>query len=458
MKIHDPRVRRQRDIHWIKQLIWAYFFLLIFEGVLRKWLLPQLSNPLLLIRDPLVCTAYFLAWRSGTFPRNVFIKIAAIIGFCAFAAALFTNSETPLIAVYGFRTNYLSIPLIFLIPKVFDRRDVERVGYWTLLIAMPMAALMCLQYLAPPNSFLNAGAGDGTEQILSALGRVRPAGTFSFITGPTYFFSFVSAILLYSQFGPLFPGWLVLGATVATLCAVAVSGSRSLAANIAIVVMFGLLCSSLLRPKLAFRLLGGLIVLAVLALFLSQLPVIQLGLVSFNQRIVNASSAEGGSTGFVERFLSGFTAVIPLLYSSSFFGAGLGMGTNVGGALVLDKTNLIWFENEWSRHVLESGPLLGGSFILLRIALMVWMGFLAVRHTARHNPYSALLFGVVFLSLINGSLGQTTSQGFIILVSGLCIAALRRPAQLNLQVAQVASPLASNPVAVSPSESVSTAL
>ena len=435
MKIYDPHLRRQRDILWIKKLVWAYFFLLIFEGALRKWIFPEYSNPLLLIRDPVVLAAYFFAWRSGVFPRNAFVKVAVVIGFFATIISLFTNTETPLIAIYGFRTNFLPIPLIFLIPKVFDRSDVERLGYWTLVIAMPMAALMCLQYLAPPVSFLNAGAGDDKGQIMSALGHVRPAGTFSFVTGPTYFYSFVSAILLYTQFGSRFPGWLVLGATVATLCAVAVSGSRSLAANIAIVVAFGLVCSSLLRPQLAFRMLGGLIVLAVIGLFLAQLPVVQLGIATFSQRVESASRSEGGSDGFVNRYAAGYTEFYPLLFSGSFWGSGLGMGTNVGLALALDKTKTIWFESEWSRHVLESGPLLGGAFILYRILLTVWIGFITVRHTARHNPYGALIFGVIFVSLLISSLGQTTSQGFIILLSGLCIAAVRRPTQLKLQAA-----------------------
>jgi hypothetical protein len=36
----------------LRQLLWLYFWLLIFEGALRKWLLPGLSTPLLLVRDP----------------------------------------------------------------------------------------------------------------------------------------------------------------------------------------------------------------------------------------------------------------------------------------------------------------------------------------------------------------------------------------------------------------------
>src|SRR5258708_2827447 len=38
----------------IRRLIWLYFWLLIFEGALRKWVVPSLSSVLLLARDPVV--------------------------------------------------------------------------------------------------------------------------------------------------------------------------------------------------------------------------------------------------------------------------------------------------------------------------------------------------------------------------------------------------------------------
>lgn len=36
-----------------RKAIWIYIFLLIFEGALRKWFLPSLATPLLLVRDPI---------------------------------------------------------------------------------------------------------------------------------------------------------------------------------------------------------------------------------------------------------------------------------------------------------------------------------------------------------------------------------------------------------------------
>jgi hypothetical protein len=58
------------DYAFIKKLIWAYFLLLLFEGALRKWFLPGLSQGLLIIRDPIVIWIYYLCYAQGRFSIN----------------------------------------------------------------------------------------------------------------------------------------------------------------------------------------------------------------------------------------------------------------------------------------------------------------------------------------------------------------------------------------------------
>lgn len=48
-----------------RMAIWIYLFLLIFEGAIRKWVLPQLATPLLLVRDPIVIWLYCIAMQKG---------------------------------------------------------------------------------------------------------------------------------------------------------------------------------------------------------------------------------------------------------------------------------------------------------------------------------------------------------------------------------------------------------
>ena len=49
----------------LKKLIWLYFLFLLFEGALRKWFLPGLSQGLLIIRDPIVVWIYYIAYNQG---------------------------------------------------------------------------------------------------------------------------------------------------------------------------------------------------------------------------------------------------------------------------------------------------------------------------------------------------------------------------------------------------------
>ena len=58
---------------WIKILIWSYIVLLILEGSLRKWWLPSLADPILIIRDPVALAIYALALGAGIFPLNGFV-------------------------------------------------------------------------------------------------------------------------------------------------------------------------------------------------------------------------------------------------------------------------------------------------------------------------------------------------------------------------------------------------
>ena len=78
----------QRLFTHIRRAIWVYFFLLIFEGVFRKWLLPEYSDILLVIHDPVVLVIYLLAIKARVFPRNYWIISLASIAFLSSVAHL----------------------------------------------------------------------------------------------------------------------------------------------------------------------------------------------------------------------------------------------------------------------------------------------------------------------------------------------------------------------------------
>src|SRR5438045_9005242 len=112
---------KPRVLTYLKWAIWVYFFLLIFEGVFRKWILPQFSDVLLVIRDPVVLVIYMLAIKARLFPRNNWVLSLAIIGIISWLVSLVVLepylSVKPLFLVtaFGFRFNFLHLPLIFVL-------------------------------------------------------------------------------------------------------------------------------------------------------------------------------------------------------------------------------------------------------------------------------------------------------------------------------------------------------
>ena len=89
----------------IKVLLWLYLGLLLIEGSLRKWLLPSLADPLLIVRDPVVLVIYALALAAGIFPTSRFLVVAAVLAVLSVAASLLGGHDHLLIIAYGLRIN-----------------------------------------------------------------------------------------------------------------------------------------------------------------------------------------------------------------------------------------------------------------------------------------------------------------------------------------------------------------
>lgn len=413
----------------IRRLIWLYIWLLIFEGALRKWVLPGLSEPLLIIRDPVVIAIYFLAVKKRLFPQNKFIYgfsiLAFIVSLVSILVGLTQDTSNFFVTLYGLRTNFLHLPLIFVIPKVFDLEDVKKVGKWLLVLALPMAILMIFQFISPPNAFINTTAGGEGKQIMAIGGVIRPPGTFSFATGVAQYYPLVAAFLLYAfTQRKVYSYWLIVPASVGLVLGLAVSGSRLALLSVAIVFLAWLL-TLLIKPRLIVRSYRLFIIAAILGIGLSFVPVFTEGIEVFMTRLSDASAYEAETGGIWGRITETFLGPFSQLDRIPFFGEGLGVGTNVGSALLTGKVDFLLAEGEWPRILLESGPVLGLMYILLRVALVLWMGWLCIKSTFANNILPLLVLAACAYLLIMGQFGQATTLGFAALGGGLCLAARR---------------------------------
>ncbi|MCC5834575.1 MAG: hypothetical protein JJU20_07570 [Opitutales bacterium] len=423
----------------VRKLIWLYFWTIIFEGVFRKWLTPGLANELLLIREPIVAACYFLALSENRFPRERPVILAILLGILAFVFSGILLSVPLAVSFFGLKASFFHIPMIYLIPRYFDRDDVLRMGKYILLLAIPNAVLMVMQFGVSPDHWLNASAGGGAGQMEGAQGRIRAPGLFPFITGSA---QFIALALSFTLFGLVSREayrrkllYLVLGLLVISLV---VSISRLAIGNAVVVTgMLGVIAVYSRSQKL--RMFTSVAVpLLLVALVVSRFEVFDEGVEAFEQRLTRTGDIDVGFGGtalnWYQRTLNDLTAGLYLAAGKiSFTGEGLGMGTNVAARFITGDLGFLLAEGEWARLVLEMGPLLGLAMIGIRLAIVWFMLQLSLAAIQKGNFLPILLFGGSFLLVVNGQWGQATTQGFAILGAGLTLAATRIPDKAPLE-------------------------
>jgi hypothetical protein len=420
---------RQRKI---QLLLWTYFWLLIFEGALRKWVFPGLSNPLLVVRDPVAILAL---WQGLPYltrgPWRVWVLGFWAIGAIGVPLAVFVGHGDLISALFGARILFLHLPLIFLFPAVFQLEDAWKFVKALTVLAIPMVVLMGFQYSLPAGHFVNiAPGGEGTAGFSGAMGRYRPPGTFSFITGTVAFCSLAMAGWVgWLLSGPRPLPWWIWISLAALLFALPISISRTLLFLYVIIgcagVVFAILASGALK-KMAFGLMGVVIA----AWLVSYFPVFQDAREVFSVRWERSVASEGEGEGVYgvlqKRVFQGSLNYLANMANKPLFGEGLGLGTHVGAARVTGERRFAIAENVWGATIGELGPILGFLLIAMRLALAVQLLVLALKQGRYGNSLPLLFGGYALYFLAMGQTSQPTGLGFITVSTGLMLAACLR--------------------------------
>ncbi|MDP0496704.1 MAG: hypothetical protein Q7Q73_10905 [Verrucomicrobiota bacterium JB024] len=411
----------------IKLLVWLYIALLLTEGALRKWFLVPLSEPLLIVRDPVVVAIYLLAFQSKQFPMNGFVAATVFMGFMAFCFGAISGESNFIVTLYGMRINFLQIPLIFVLGQVLDYKDCVQIGKVLILLAIPQIMIMVLQFSSGQGAWINRQVGGG-EGIMGALGRFRPPGTFSFITGPAAYFplvlAFVISFLLHE--GKRFT-WLCYAGAACVMLAIPVSISRLLALTCGMVMVAATYAFYRLPnpPKLIIRSVGAG---ALLLIFVPMLPVFDTATETFTERWVTSTGddMEGVKEEIVGRFFHGLIGLpLEAMGKTPITGHGIGVGSNVGAKMLTGDVTFLMGESEWEKAIMEMGPMLGLGFIVLRFALVFYIFRFAFSALGRGNAMPLLIFTSCFMLILNGQWGPPTILGFSILGGGLTLAATK---------------------------------
>ncbi|CAN5430331.1 hypothetical protein BH11BAC3_BH11BAC3_06020 [soil metagenome] len=427
--VMNAKLQSIKETHeLIKKGIWVYFLLLLFEGALRKWIIPALANPLLLARDPVAVWIIFMAYKNNLMPSNKYLTGMLVIGFVSFLTTMTLGHQNIYVALYGVRILVIHFPLIFIIGRVFTRNDVVKMGKFILLITFPMALLIAMQFYSPQSAWVNRGVGGSLEGagFSGALGFFRPPATFSFTNGTTLFFGLSGPFIIYFWLNQKGINKIVLlAATLGLIMAIPLSISRALFFQVIITFLFAVIAISR-KPenmsKLIIAVIGGSVVL----LIMSRLTFFQKATEVFTTRLDGANESEGGLGGVLgDRYLGGMIKSITGSSEQPFFGYGIGTGTSVGGALLSgtgERTLLIYSEDEWARLTGEMGAIMGLGVIFVRIGLSINTAIKSYKKLSTGDLLPWVLLSFFLLTVPQGQWGQPTSLGFSIIIGGLTLA------------------------------------
>jgi hypothetical protein len=413
----------ERQTRLIRHLIWLYIVLWLIEGALRRWFLPGLSSPLLLIRDPVVIAIYCIAVSSGLFPVNGFVIWGAMLALLSFVNAMVMGHGNALVALYGVRCDFIHVPLIFVMGKVLREKDLVAMAKVAVWVSVPYTALLVAQFYQPQDAWVNRGVGGTLEGagFSGALERFRPPGTFSFITGPSQLYPLFTACWFVLLLARKLPVWTMIASGAAILAAIPISISRTLFLSVAIVAVTGVSALFVTR-RISFALVIQFVLgAAIISALASQSQIFRDGMEAFSMRWELATTEQGGfKEAIVDRLLNDLFGSFERVKSS---GLGTGYSTNVGQKALTSEVGFGASEAEWGRLLYDNGVTLGGFMIAYRVAIACAIVLASYRAWRRGSTSSLLFASACFVIVLNGQWGQTTTLGSAVIGGGLALAA-----------------------------------
>lgn len=424
------------DYRLERKMIWIYLWLLIFEGALRKWILPGLAQPLLLVREPIVI---FLMLRAlqGRMITSTLARVMMFVSTISLVMTFFVGHHNALVGFYGWRIYFFHFPFMYVMGTVLTRDDLMKMIRFILLLSIPMTALVVVQFYSPQSAWVNRGIGGDEEGagFGGAMGYFRPPGTFSFTSGYAAYQGVVCCLLLYYlvsnnkvvdkyRFSTSFLYIIV----ACFLISIPTSISRGLLLLTFVFLIFLVIASlrmNFLKPKI-FR-MGALVVMVFVVLTSSGLVDTQIE--AFMHRFESANQSEGGlAEGVVgNRYIGGLARGVSKSIDMPIWGNGIGLGTNAGSKLMGGNMYSFGFnaENEWGRITGECGLIFGITIILLRLLFSISCLKKAYNCLINNDDVLPWLLSCgVLLNIPQGQWGIPTNLGFCMLFGGFALVAL----------------------------------
>lgn len=417
------RSHERRRVFCVR-LVYVVFFLMLVEGPLRKWFAPGLALPIYFMRDPFVLILYGYALRYGFLGRSGleqlwfgFAFLATIVGGIGYLLDGIVFQAW----LIGARNYWLYLPMAFVVMNTFKKPDVLRFLRISLILAIPYAMLVILQYRSPAEAWINKGIEEDSIAVGVAFGVIRPFGLFTYTGQNVTFTAFLFASLLAVMFAKSANiNRLLLFASLPAVGALSVlTGSRGIYFMLAAIILAavsGLIASGRIQRSFS-RLLGiGAAVGVALALLSTQFTDMS---DAMEDRFQRAAQNEGG---LFDRAIGGVFGFAKPIGESPVFGYGIGRGAPVTTRFTGERA-LIYGEGDLERNVNELGPFVGIALVALRFHLAVLLALKALAAARRNEMLALPLAGFAMISIVTGQITNSPLNGYLPwLVVGLVFA------------------------------------
>ena len=424
----------------IKSLLVSFFFYMILEGVLRKWIFPNLSTQIYFIKDFFLLLIYLVAIKYNFIFKLKYTKFFTIIvilfSLIGFAGYDF-NKQGIISYILGLRSYWLFMPLFLIVIHVFNQNDIIKFIKFNVHLTIPFFILIYLQTILPDTSIINSGYEGMLQQP------ERPSGYFTYTTQNSYYlvFMFVSFCIYSLSKDKLFlKDFIYLALINFLLISIMILlKSRAVYLVIFVTVFYSsfFLISSKTKVILKLKKLSIILLVTFVSFYTSSNIFFEeeykysevrintdtyyaMDIVTYNKdkelKIFGKEVFNEKTT--VESFCSKYSSlcriinelyIFPAISDSTPLGKGIGAGT----AGVAIYNNLIFFslgEAENLRIVRELGYIFGTLFFIIKILSLIVLNLYALFKFRETNKliYTPLL---VFLSvqLCFGAITYTTS-------------------------------------------------
>lgn len=376
----------------LKNILVFFYVWLLLEGVLRKWVLPSMSNALYLGK---FVFAFIFAFIIISVDRkkiikdhNIIIALTIYILYTGISFCIGALNYSPIVSILGLSVHIAYFPLFFIIPKVLTSKGqlFTAFRYFNIIILI-VFILGIVQYSLPPDHIINKYVAD-TDYVAQVGNAVRITTIFPYIGLSQYFIVFSALFslvffMIKSKKNIIANINVVLG-----LVCVFMTGSRfALGFYLLTAVVFIIAAKPFKAVKLTkYRSL--IIVVPILIYFSFQTNFIKVVMLNFESRIFNADSSE-------DRLLDVFT---PFKFSENagFFGHGLGVTANPSQAYIYNRSKLpSYWEEESERIVTEQGMLGFIILVIFRLTVLIYL-FKVMRREKDKQLKGLLLFFCIY--------------------------------------------------------------